>query len=193
MRSALAAVLIALAGPAAAQFGPGANGDAGFRERKAAAEDLLVNAQIAGAQDRYREDLKAAKEAYDRGEFELARRLFQPFADSDFAPAQYYLALMWEKGQGEPRDDAKAAVWLSRAAKAGYAPAQFNLGVAYLAGRGVAKDNRAGARWLRLAADQGLAPAQYDLGVLYENGQGVPRSAETAALWYARAAQPGHR
>ncbi len=138
-----------------------------------------------------REAYLTAKSTYDHGNFALARRLFQTIAEGESPSSQYFMGVMWAKGQGGPRDDVQAAGWFRKAADKGFAQAQFNLAMAYLAGQGVAVDDEQGAKWLRRAADQGLAQAQFNLGVLYENGQGVPPDADRAAAWYRKAAAAG--
>lgn len=139
----------------------------------------------------YREAFKEASTAYEHGDYAVALRNWQPAADAGYAPAQYYLGLMRQRGLGGPRDDVHAAVLFRAAGNQGLAPAEYALAMLYLAGRGVKRDDAQGVKWLRRAADQGFAQAQFNLGVLYENGQGVPADAATAAAWYRKAALGG--
>ena len=75
-------------------------------------------------------------------------------ADQGKAEAQFYLGVMYAKGQGVPQDDAEAAKWYRKAAEQGYADAQDNLGIMYAKGQGVPQDDAEAAKWWRKAADQ---------------------------------------
>jgi len=107
------------------------------------------------------------------------------------AKAQYDTAVLYERGQGVPKDRAKAAAWYRRAADQGFALAQSNLGNEYDTGRGVSLDYAAAAAWFRRAADQGLSSAQYNLGLLYEAGRGVPKDDAEASAWLRKSADQG--
>jgi TPR repeat protein len=50
-------------------------------------------------------------DAYDRGDFETALRLWQPLADQGNADAQRNLGLMYANGRGVAENDAKAVKW----------------------------------------------------------------------------------
>ena len=116
---------------------------------------------------------------------------YRKAAEQGYASAQYNLGVLYENGDGVPKDAAEAALWYRKAAEQGYASAQYNLGVLYENGDGVPKDAAEAALWYRKAAEQGLAIAQNNLGVLYQNGLGVPKDAAEAALWYRKAAEQG--
>ena len=70
-----------------------------------------------------------AFDAYNRGDFETALRLWQPLADQGNASAQYNLGLMYDKGEGVAENDAEAVKWYRKAADQGRATAQSNLGL----------------------------------------------------------------
>ena len=99
-------------------------------------------------------------EAYQRGDYETARRLFQDLAEDGNAAAQYNLGVMYENGDGVAVDSATAAQWYRRAAGQGYRNAQHNLALMYLNGTGVRRNyalafdmfRRAAAVTLMLAA-----------------------------------------
>ena len=55
-------------------------------------------------------------------------------AERGFAPAQYNLAVLHERGAGVPRDIAQAVYWYAEAARRDFAPAATNLALAYLTG-----------------------------------------------------------
>lgn len=49
--------------------------------------------------------------AYHAGDDAKAFKVYKPLAEWGHAEAQSFLALMYSKGFGEPKDDAKAASW----------------------------------------------------------------------------------
>ncbi len=76
-------------------------------------------------------------EAYNRGDYATALRLWRPLAEQGNALAQFSLGFMYDNGEGVPQNDAEAVKWYRRAADQGDASAQLNLGVMYYAGEGV--------------------------------------------------------
>lgn len=56
-------------------------------------------------------------------------------AQHNHAEAQYYLATMFENGQGTAKDDKQAVEWYTRSAEQGNVEAQFNLACCYEDGR----------------------------------------------------------
>ena len=133
-----------------------------------------------------------AVDAYVRGDYATAYRLFQPLAEQGNAEAQYDLGSMYANGQGVQQDYAEAVKWYSKAADQGLAHAQHNLGVMYRAGQGVPQDYAEALKWFREAAEQGHAIAQYSLGVMYHQGEGLPQNYAKALKWFRLAADQGH-
>jgi TPR repeat protein len=105
--------------------------------------------------------------------------------------AQYFLGRMYAKGEGVPRDDARAVEFFRQAAEAGEAAAQSDLGAFCAQGRGTPQDYQEAVKWFRLAAAQGDSIAEYSLGLSYELGNGVPTNMDLALKWYQRAAEGG--
>lgn len=111
------------------------------------------------------------------------------------AGAQDLLGLLYNDGEGVPKDSSAAAEWFQRAAEA-YRPiaehgdtnAQFTLGRMYAHGQGVPKDAVLAARWYRSAAEQGDAAAMHNLAQLYFAGDGVPKDFVSAYMWFNLAA-----
>ena len=66
-------------------------------------------------------------------------------AEQGNAVAQFNLGVMYEKGEGVPKDYKQAAYWYSKAAEQGNAEAQTILGIMYGEGEGV---NLIKNRWL---------------------------------------------
>jgi uncharacterized protein len=94
------------------------------------------------------------------GNSEIAVRLWRPLADNGLAVAQFNLGLMYDNGQGIPRDDAAAVRWYQKAADQGHVKAQSNLGFMYLNGRGTAQSFTEAFKWFRKAADTNRAGRQ---------------------------------
>jgi len=101
-----------------------------------------------------------------------------------YAPAQSNLDVIYDRGRGVPRNDAKAVQWYRKSAEQGDAEAQFNLGVMYDKGRGVPQDDAKAVKWYRRSAKQGFAPAQYNLGFMYVEGQSVSQDHVRAYMWF---------
>ena len=131
--------------------------------------------------------------AYKSGDYATALREWTPLAEQGNAAAQGNLGVMYEKGQGVPRDDKTAVKWSRLAAKQGNAAAQGNLGVMYEKGQGVPQDDKTAVKWYRLAAEQGLSSAQYKLFVMLANGRGIPKDYIRAYMWASIAASSGHK
>lgn len=130
--------------------------------------------------------------AYAREDYRTAFEGFKTLAEQGDASAQLNLGVMYQYGQGAPKDELQAFVWYSKAAEQGHATAQRNLGWLYRNGQGVPRDDQLAVGWFRKAAEQGNALAQYDLGWMHGNGRGVPTDEQQAAFWYQKAAEQGH-
>src|SRR4051812_32861546 len=59
------------------------------------------------------EDLAAAAEAYRKGDFVAAAKLFRTAADQGNATAQDSLGVMYVNGEGVPQDYAQAYAWFN--------------------------------------------------------------------------------
>lgn len=113
-------------------------------------------------------------------------------ASLGYAPAQFFLAKLYENGEaGLKKDAVEARRWTERAAQGGDRKAMHNLGLYYFEGQGGAKNTTTAAQWFRKAADLGLSDSQYNLGRLYEEGYGVMQNAAEAYKWYLIAARAG--
>lgn len=124
-------------------------------------------------------DLKKAADWYEKG------------AIQGNAEAQFRLGMLWlpSSGYGEndtvvsdgwggnevtalprPRDAAKSAIWLEKAAKQKHAPAASVLARLYEHGTGIKQSKFAAFQNYLIAAEQGHAVAQYNLGSMYSVG-----------------------
>ncbi|WP_409035312.1 peptidoglycan-binding protein [Phenylobacterium sp.] len=113
-------------------------------------------------------------------------------ANQGHAPAQFYLAKLYESGSGGVKKDlVEARRWTERAAEGGDPKAMHNLGISYISGSGGPKNSTTAAQWFRRAADLGLVDSQYNLAALYEQGLGVSQNAAESYKWYLVAARTG--
>ena len=136
-------------------------------------------------------DYSEGVNAYQRGDYATALRIFRQLADQGSADAQSNLGVMYAYGQGVTQDYGAAVRWYRKAADQGYSSAQSDLGGMYRKGWGVPQDYAEAVKWYRKAADQGYAHAQYNLGVMYDKGLGVPQDYVQAHMWYNLAATRG--
>src|SRR3990172_4004093 len=125
-----------------------------------------------------------ATKAYYIGDYETAYRLIKPLAEQGLPEAQFNLGLMYDKGQGVPKNYAEAVKWYRKAAEQGNAKGQYNLGLMYDKRQGVPQNYAEAVKWYRKAAEQGFAEAQYNLGKMYHTGQGVPKDYVLAHMWF---------
>ncbi|WP_306409765.1 peptidoglycan-binding protein [Ectorhizobium quercum] len=112
-------------------------------------------------------------------------------ADLGFAPAQYRLANLYEKGTGVAPDAARAMDYYRKAAAQGNASAMHNLAVMYASGTNGAPDLEEAVNWFRQAADLGVSDSQFNLAILYARGSGIARDLEESYKWFAIAAEAG--
>lgn len=100
-------------------------------------------------------DFQAGMDARNRGNFAKALREWRPLAEQGDARAQYYLGLLYEKGDGVPQDYEKAREWYEKSAAQGEANAQFYLGLLSAFGQGGPLDLAQAHMWYSLAAGNG--------------------------------------
>ena len=113
-------------------------------------------------------------------------------ADGGFAPAQFYLAKLYETGlSGVIKNLGEARKWTERAAEGGDRSAMHNLALYYFRGEGGPQNLSAAAKWFKQAAQAGVVDSQYNLGLLYESGSGVDRDLGEAYKWFTIAAAGG--
>lgn len=121
------------------------------------------------------------------------------------AGAELNLGELYAKGNGVPRDPAKARQLIQAAANQGLAPArralaELDTGGAAAPGadtwkQAVARyqsgDHAGAARLTLQAAQAGYPTAIYEMGYMYENGDGVPKNLNEAQRWYRTGAEKG--
>ena len=101
------------------------------------------------------QDYAKGLEAVQLGDYQTALQECRPLADQGYAAAQFNLGIMYQTGQGVPKDYAEAVKWYRLAAEQGYASAQSNLGWMYKLGDGVLQDNVIAHMWYNIASGNG--------------------------------------
>jgi len=104
-------------------------------------------------------DFQAGMDANNRGDYATALREWRPLAEQGDAKAQFSFGLLYENGDGVPRDYTKARQWYEKAAAQGDAKAQLYLGLQSSFGQGVPMDVVEAYMWYSLAAGNGNAHA----------------------------------
>jgi hypothetical protein len=103
----------------------------------------------------------------------------------------YELAKMVAKGDGVPKDPARAATLYQTACDGGVLAACSNLGAVYAVGDGVAQDATKAVALYKRACDGGYATACLNLGAMHFEGNGVPKNESLGARLFFRACDAG--
>ncbi|WP_279477616.1 peptidoglycan-binding protein [Aureimonas sp. SK2] len=122
-----------------------------------------------------------------------AMNWFAQSAVRGFAPAQYSLGTLYEKGNGVERNAAQARDWYLLAAQQGNVRAMHNLAVLYATGIDGKSEPEEAARWFIQAADHGMRDSQYNLGILYARGAGVAQDMASSYRWFGIVAGAGDK
>ena len=137
-------------------------------------------------------DLERGIYELNRGEFHAAIEQFRPLVAEGYAPAQYQMGVVHQKGYGVPKDGMKALALFELAAKQNYSDAQFELALIYSDGKLVKQDMKKAYALTHKAAKKGLASAQFNLAVMIANGSGVAQDDFKASRWYQNAADQNY-
>lgn len=117
--------------------------------------------------------------------------LFQKAADSNYAPAQYQLAMM-QKNKYEIAKEIKYdyKYWITKSAKNNYVLAQYELGLLHFENKKFKKS----IFWFKQAAKQKHAPSQYFIGkIYYIGGFGLVKNNRKAFDWWQLAAEQDYK
>ncbi|MHB8272379.1 tetratricopeptide repeat protein [Bradyrhizobium sp.] len=88
---------------------------------------ILLAAQLMGSVAAVAGPWEDGMAAYNRGDYVPAIRVFRTMAEHGNAKAQNVLGVMFRKGEGVPKNPARAHMWFSFAAKRGEAGAKVEL------------------------------------------------------------------
>ncbi len=132
-------------------------------------------------------DFAAGERAYVLGDFQRAIEEFQPLVEQGDAAAEMMTGLMYLRGDGYPRNEAIAAVWLYKAASKNEHSAQLVFGSQRLYGQGIRQNLVDAYMWLTLAGKSDNAGVVQQAKVFREVAEGL-MSEESLATARTRAA-----
>ena len=138
--------------------------------------------------------VEAAVKVYRQGKFKQAMKMFEPLAKRSSARAQFYMGLMYGRGEGVLKDPKKSAEWMFKSAKRNYSFAQFLVGNFYRTGTGgVAKNDKQAVYWYQKSAKQGHRAALHYLGLANYYGRGVLKDEQRGLDFIRQAGLKGNR
>lgn len=141
----------------------------------------------------YGETVQDALKLYKTGNYASALKMLRPLVDQRDPTATYIFGVLHLKGQGVPKDFAKAIELIRISAEAGYVRAQHDMGLLYGRGEyGVGKDSLTAITWYKKAAAQNESESMYNIGVILLNGDGVPTNRSEACRWFLMSAEAGN-
>ena len=97
-------------------------------------------------------DSQAGFDAFKKGDYETALKIYRAAAEQGDINAQFHLGGMYLKGQGVTQDYKQTVKWWRLAAEQGEDIAQFYLGTMYRDGKGVTKNLVIAHMWFNTAA-----------------------------------------
>jgi len=154
------------------------------------------------------DDLKKARKAYNKGDYDRALRFFSRASEDGNSIADWYLGHMYRLGRGVPASDAMAYSYYQRVAE-NFDPDEpdhkrlqitvdSQIWIAYYIRHGVAEAGlkadpaRAARVYLRLASTYGHPEATYALGVMNMKGEGMKKNPQQGLKWLTAAARKRH-
>lgn len=134
------------------------------------------------------DDVVAAYNAEQAGDFEKAVQLYERAAAGDDMYAMNNLGDMYYSGRGVKRSWVEAMKWYQQGADKGNADARHAVGMMYELGESVKKNASEAVKWYTMAANQGLARSQNALGILFTTGaRGLEANPLRAYFWFSLA------
>jgi TPR repeat protein len=121
-------------------------------------------------------DFKRGIEAWKQKDYATALPVFRELAKRGDRNGQYWLAIMYDKGQGVPQDREQATYWFTKVAEQGSSVNQMRLGARFLH----MEDYERAVYWLTKASEQGQPYAQVKLAKLYHEGKKIARDYKQA-------------
>ena len=122
------------------------------------------------------------KNAFQKGDYETAYKLWMPLALNGDTEAQNYLGIQFTLGLGVNKDYKEAVKWYEMAARAGLPDAQRNYGDMFHNGRGVPQDYYKAFIWYFAASQQGHQIAKNALENLTSQNKLTPNQQMHAKL-----------
>ena len=144
---------------------------------------------IADGGNALKEGIDTGVDAYNRGDYEAAKKIWIKATNANSASAQYNLGQMYRMGQGVSIDYQQAKTWYMAAAKQGHPQAQGNLGTLYYHGKLGEPNYSEAYKWLLPAAKQHNTQAQRMIGAMLYNGDGVKKDVVQSFAWLTLASE----
>jgi hypothetical protein len=133
---------------------------------------------------RFADTGKRVKAAYDKGDYETARKLYQDLAAHGNSDAILRLAVMCAQGKDGPVNNVQAVKWFRELANGGNREAQFGMGQCYDKGSGVEQNYAEARRWYLKSAQEGFTGGvRKHWGDLFGGARGGPDRIE-APKWF---------
>ena len=125
--------------------------------------------------------------AFESKQFNHALQLLTPHAQNGNSDAQYRLAVMYQNGLGQVRNEVSAYRWMKCAADQDHSLALHALGYMYLDGDCAKQDDQKAVACFEKAVNLGLEGSMLALAQMYHQGRGVVQNTAKAKLLYDRA------
>lgn len=136
---------------------------------------------------------------YQQKDYATALHEFYGSARNGNDESQFYMGLMFARGEGVPRDTTQAQYWFDRAARKGNAEAQQAFAAMLWQGNYLETNRQTALEWYQRAAENGQVDAQFFLGRLYLNGYSddtlkspIKQDQALAFEWMQKAARKGY-
>jgi TPR repeat protein len=128
--------------------------------------------------------------AHNSNPYVEAATLFHTAAEQGHVPqAEYYLALMYEYGQGGVEKNFDSALeYYKRASQQNHLESMYNLALMYAYGRGCVQNFDLARPLLEAAAERNHAQSIYYIGIFKTYGYGYKVNYEQAVNWFEKAA-----
>lgn len=133
------------------------------------------------------QQMAAADEAYDQGDYETAKRLLAPLVEAGHPKALNFTGLMYDYGFGYPKNPKRACELYEIAALRGYAAAQWNTSICYQQAGQKNEMKRKYRFWIETAAESGDEAAQAHMANYY-----YKTDRELFLYWSKKAAAQGN-
>lgn len=128
------------------------------------------------------QSVREGEEAFEAGNYDQARRIFEPLAEDGSIYAQYRMGYLHQSGRGLPKDDEAALAWYQRVLDqdmddipedATYDPVARtynNVAVLYDTDGSVPRDCERAYEYYRSSAQRGLPEGQYGMATMLMRG-----------------------
>lgn len=143
---------------------------------------------IQNGNSRWKNDISG----YPQSDYKQALNLWTSFANAGDPKYQFYLAKMYQFGDGVAVDLEKTLYWYRKSSEQGYPPAQNNYALMYESGEGIRQDHIRALELMCVAAQAGFSVSQFNMGRYYQYGIGVKADGILAESWYEMAIKQGH-